>query len=614
MHLKKRVSILLSALIALGCLAACASNAEVTTEAKAGETKAPGVAYKAGTYEGVGKGNNGPIKVKVRVSATAIEAIDIVEQGETPAIASGALKSIPEAIVAGQTLAVDAVAGATRCSEGILGAVEQALAAAGANVAALKKAAPQAPQAKGTLEKTADVIIVGGGGAGLAAAVEASANGASVIVIEKTSILGGNTLVNGGIYNCPDPELQKPAGIEDSVDLFIKQTYEGGDRLGDLKLITTLCTNAYSGLQWLKGLGVQFKNAITQGPGSLYPRTHDTVNGTGADLIKAYVATLSQRADTCEIMMQVTGKSLITDGDRVVGVSAVDGSGNTITLHAKKDVILATGGFAANVEMRVKYCQGEKWPDLGPNLKTSNMAGITGDGIRMAEAVGANLVDMDQIQLLHMCSPKNGSTDGNTIKCKSVDSIIFVNQEGKRFVREDGRRDEISKATLAQTGGIMYAVESSDGNTGTYDELLTHDGRTYTKAIADGDLFSAPTVAELAALIGADATNLQAALDEYNANVEVGGTKDALGRTTFINKIITGPFIATPRCPAAHHTMGGVQIDSQCHVLRADGSLIVGLLAAGEVTGDIHGGNRLGGNAVVDTVVFGRIAGKTAAQ
>lgn len=604
--LKKRgvVTLLVLAVMA-GLLGAC------VTGIKGGQ--APQAAYKAGVYEGIGKGNNGPIKVKVTVSDKAILKVEVVSQQETSAIATGPLESIPAAIVSGQTLAVDTVSGATRVSEGILAAVEQALKAAGADIKALKtpKAAAKPAQAS---ELSADVIIVGGGGTGLAAAVEATDNGASVIVIEKTAILGGNTLVNGGIYNCPDPALQKPAGIDDSVELFIKQTYEGGDKIANLKLVTTMCENAYAGLQWLKGLGVKFQDKISQGPGSLYPRTHDTVNGTGADLIKAYAATLEKREDNCRILMNTAGKSLITKDGKVIGVLATDASGNTLTLNARKNVILATGGFAGNVEMRVKYCQGAKWPDLGPSLKTSNMPGVTGDGIRMAEAVGANLVDMDQIQLLHMCSPRNGSTDGNTIKDKSVDSVIFVNKEGKRFVREDGRRDEISKGTLQQTGGVMYVIESSDGNPGTYDQMLTHDGRTYTKAIADGDLITAPSVQELAIRIGADPANLQAALDDYNANVEKKAKSDAFGRTTFINKIVTGPFIATPRCPAAHHTMGGVQIDTETHVLRSDGTAIPGLLAAGEVTGGIHGGNRLGGNAVVDTVVFGRIAGKTAAK
>lgn len=606
MQIKRGLIALLFPIMLAGLLGACATVKNGTPAAKA--------LYTPGVYEGVGQGNNGPIRVKVTVTDKLIEKVEIVSQQETSAIATGPLESIPAAIVSGQTLAVDAVSGATHVSEGILAAVEQALTAAGADIKALKS--PKAAETKSSqpAEATADVIIVGGGGAGLAAAVEATSAGASVIVIEKTAILGGNTLVNGGIYNCPDPDLQKPAGIEDSVGLFIKQTYEGGDKIANLKLVTTMCENSYAGLQWLKSLGVQFKDKISQGPGSLYPRTHDTVNGTGADLIKAYVATLAKRGNLCRIMTNTTGKSLITKDGKVIGVLASDVAGNPLKLNARKNVILATGGFAGNVEMRVKYCQGSKWPYLGPNLKTSNMPGVTGDGIRMADAVGANLVDMDQLQLLHMCSPKNGSTDGNTIKDKSIDSIIFVNKEGRRFVREDGRRDEISKATLAQTGSIMYAIESADGNPGTYDQMLTHDGRTYTKAIADGDLISAPTVRELAVRIGADPANLQAALDDYNANVEKKAKVDAFGRTTFINKIVTGPFIATPRCPAAHHTMGGVQIDTECHVLRADGTIIPGLLAAGEVTGGIHGGNRLGGNAVVDTVVFGRIAGKTAAE
>lgn len=606
--MKKIATVLIAAMLAVVMLVGCGSK---TASPAASEEKSK--AYTAGTYEGEAQGKNGVVKVAVTVDDNSITEVKVTDHSETAGIGDAPIEQIPKEIVEGQTLKVDAVTGATITSNAILAAVEDALTKAGADIEALKAAEAAAKETK-TIEKTADVIIVGGGGAGLAAAVSATDGGASVIVVEKTAILGGNTLVCGGIYNCPDPKLQDPEGIEDSVELFATQTWEAGDKLANKELVDILCGNAYDGLKWLEGLGVEFTGKITQGPGSLYPRTHEAVKTHGTGFIDAYKTNLESKGDLYEAVMNTSAKSFIMENGKVVGVNAVDSDGNTVIFHANKDVILATGGFAGNVELREKYCEGEKWPDLGESLLTTNMAGVTGDGIIMAEEIGASLIDMEQIQLLHMTSPKNGSTDGNTIKCKSVDSVIFVNQEGNRFVREDGRRDEISKATLEQTDSFMYVVESSDGNTGSFEEMQVHDGRTYREAEADGDIFIADTLEELCEKTGMNVDNLKKSLDGYNASVREKATSDEFGRTVFVNEILNGPFVATPRVPSAHHTMGGVEIDSECHVLDTNGKIIEGLLAAGEVTGGIHGTNRVGGNAVVDTVVFGKIAGETASK
>ena len=222
-----------------------------------------------------------------------------------------------------------------------------------------------------------------------------------------------NSIVSGGIYNAPDPELQEPLGIEDSVDFYIQQTWEGGDKVANLDLVTVLCSNALDGLHWLESMGMEFDGTITQGVGSLYRRTHTAVMPNGTGYIKTFEDNLSAK-DNVTIIMETAGKSLITDDNgAVVGVIAEAKDGRKVTLHASKGVVLATGGFAGNVEMRVKYCQGEKWPNLGEGLITSNMPAITGDGIIMAQEAGADLVDMDQIQLLQVCNPKNGTTSGH---------------------------------------------------------------------------------------------------------------------------------------------------------------------------------------------------------
>ena len=340
-------------------------------------------------------------------------------------------------------------------------------------------------------------------------------------------------------------------------------------------------------------------------------RTHFSVLPNTWGIIKAFIETLQTR-DNVEILYETTANELVMEDGRVTGVIAAAKDGSTVTLHAENGVVLATGGFAGNVEMRQQYCEGDKWPNLGSSLNTTNVVSVTGDGIRMAEAIGAGLVDMDQIQLLHITNPKTG-VSGDAAVPQSTSGYILVNQEGNRFVREDGRRDEISQAIMAQTGGYAWLIQSADIITDP-DTQTTTLGKTITYMLENNlaDYTCADTLEELAEQIGVPYENLQATLDNYNAAVE-SGEADEFGRILLVNKLEAGPWYAFTRAPAAHHTMGGVRIDTSARVLTDDGEVIPGLFAAGEVTGGIHGGNRLGGNAIVDFVVYGRIAGTSAA-
>ncbi|MBR1409094.1 MAG: flavocytochrome c [Clostridia bacterium] len=567
--------------------------------------------YTPGTYEASAFGQNGQVPVKVTFTEDKIIRIEIGENIETPGVSDWPIALMPHRIINEQSLAVDTVSGATRTSNAILNAVKDCATQAGGDIDALTAAAEKAPVTD--IEETADVIIVGGGGAGLAAAVAATDKGASVILMEKTGFLGGNSIVSGGIYNAADPELQGPLGIEDSAEFHAQQTWEGGDKVADYELVKTLCFNALDGYHWLESMGMEFDGTITQGVGSLYRRTHKAVMPNGTGFIKTFRDNLACKSNFT-LIMETAGEKLIQDeSGRVVGVEGTGKNGNKVVLHANKGVVIATGGFAANVEMRVQYCQGEKWPELGAGLISSNMPAIQGDGIRMAEAAGAALRDMDQIQLLQVCNPWTGVTS-DVFGGGGVDACIYVNQEGNRFVREDGRRDVISAAILAQTNGRMYTVYNhiaiSDPST-----VKALGGRTWTSLEEEG-LFGyvhADTLEELAEKIGADPANLKAAVDTYNAHVKNGDAEDEFGRQLLTTALEEGPWYAHPRAPAAHHTMGGVVIDTGCHVLNAEGNAIPGLYAAGEVTGGIHGGNRLGGNAIVDFTVFGRIAGTNVA-
>ncbi len=607
----------------------------------------------AETFEGVGQGMGGDIKVSVTVEDGKITAIDVLSHGETAGISDPAFAQIPDAIIANQSLAVDAVAGATMTSNGLLAAVEAAAAAAGLDVEALKAAAVETEEKTYDSELTADVVVVGAGGAGLAAATAAKQNGASVIVIEKMGTVGGNSIICGGIYNSPDEALQSAVemtdsvkslvedaiaaepvsdehaeliaavkadyeawqangsvGLFDSANWYALQTWNGGDQVGRLSLVKVLANNSYAGLEWLKSLGMQFSDTIGQGAGSLYQRTHSSLDSMGTGYIKAFMNVVGEDS----VFTNTKGESLIQDETgRVVGVKATNPDGTELVLHANKGVIIATGGFSANVEMRQKYNTSGKWPVLGENVMTTNAAGITGDGIVMASEIGAGLVDMEQIQLLYLGNPVNGGMTRYTPRDLSgTDQIIFVNKEGERFVQEDGRRDVICCALIEQTDGLMYILESGDGNAVDPDELMTGDGVPARQAEEEGYLLIADTLEEMAEKIGCSYETLQATVDAFNAAVDAG--EDEFGRKLYSTKLTKGPWIACPRVACVHHTMGGITINENTQVLDVDGNVIEGLYAAGEVTGGLHGANRLGGNAIVDFVVFGKLAGENASK
>lgn len=636
-----------------GISGATVTSDAIKTAVKAALAEANGeeiasVSFTAGTYTGEAYGNVSTIIVDVTVSKTAIEKIEVTTQNETPGLWDAALEGVTSQILEYQTLAVDTVTGATASSNGIIAAVTNALEQTGADLTALKVPAEKEAVTVEHIEKTADVVVVGGGGAGLVAAISAAEKGASVIVLEKAPFLGGNLLVFGGIYNTPDADMQSVVEMSDSVKANLEaalaaepkndehaaaiaevkadyeawknagsvglfdsaawyslQTWNSGDQIANKTLVDIMCDGAYEGYLWLKELGVEFQDKVTQGAGSLYQRTHGAVKPNGSGFIFAYEDALAEY-DNVEILMETGATALVQDANgRVVAVEATDSVGNTYTVSATNGVVLATGGFAGNVELRQEYCEGETWQDLSEAVMTTNLVTVTGDGIIMAREIGANLVDMEQLQLLHLGNTFNGSTKGVIpYKGRNSDEVIFVNSEGNRFVAEDERRDVMCNAVLKQPGAFYWMVHDSkniDPNSVTVQEYLK-----------GGYLVKADTVEGLAEQMGVDAAVLQATIDQYN-NAVTTGVDELTGRTLLVATIDEGPYFAAKRVPSAHHTMGGVEIDVNTHVLDTEGNWIEGLYAAGEVCGDIHGGNRVGGNAVDDTVVFGRIAGANAA-
>ena len=643
--MKKVLAFALSAALMFSATACSQNTAEPTTAAPAASSEESTAAslFQAGTYTAEAKGMNGTVKVEVTVDESAITDIKVVEHEETPGISDPAIERIPAAILENQSIAVDAVSGATVTSNAIIAAVKDALLQSGASEDAIsQKKEAEAGASDELIEKSADVVVIGSGGAGMSAALEVVEAGGSVIIIDKMASVGGNTILAGSAMNAADPEMQSKqemtsaqldtiqelldlpakndlmqkwqdevrADIEeykannetylyDSPSLHKLQTYVDGDYVGNPELIDVYGDHALESVQWLSSLGTEWSDTITAAVGATWTRSHtplQTFGSKGAGFVVPQQKAVEEKGG--EILLEHTAEHLIMEDGRVTGVEGTTADGTPFKFTAEKGVILATGGFSANVEMRQQY--NKQWATLDETIPTSNGPMATGDGIIMAQEVGANLVGMEWIQMLP-----------TTVKSftPAIDSTILVNVNGERFVREDGRRDEISKATLEQPDSLYWRIVDAHV---TEDMLngIAYTGEVIDEMVDNEGVFKADTLAELAAQIGIPADALEKTVKEFNSYVESNGKGDPTGRTLFDQKIDKGPFYALVGKTKVHHTMGGVEINTDAQVLNTDGEVIPGFYAAGEVTGGIHGSNRLGGNAITDIITFGRIAGQ----
>ncbi len=602
--MKKR-SIL--ALLTASCLmlASCGQTAQETPDPTQENT---GSAYTAGTYEATVNGHNAPITVAITVSDNAITKVEVPTENETIGVGKVAIERMTQRIVDEQSLACDVITGASITSRAILNGAATALKEAGMDTTELTKA-PAKPEAKDA-EYTADVVVVGGGGAGLAAAVSAAQNGASVIVVEKLDILGGSTNVSEGALNAVDPERQGAQGIEDSVEKFITQTYEGGHSTGDMDLITYMCENAMGSVEWLESIGVEFKDEVGTATGALWQRSHYTVTPSGNSYIRVFDEVMS-KMDNVQILYSTTAEELITDGDKVTGVKATGRYGETVTVNANNGVVLATGGFGSNKEMLGEANTGV-WSHVDvTKLGCTNMyLSAQGAGITMAQAIGADVTGMSDIQL-HPCgTPGTGLMENIRTSGRNR---IFANVHGDRFVNEGAARDTLAQAILDQDEQTYWIVVNAIRYPSR--DFVDANGATIANMVAQGVVVEADTLAELAEKTGMDADKLQASIDDYNAIVR-GELEDPLGFTAnnqADQEMLEGPWYACKKVVTVHHTMGGLKINVNTEVLDTEGNVIEGLFAAGEVTGGIHGENRLGGNAIADCMTYGRLAGANAA-
>lgn len=554
-------------------------------------------AYKAGTYTGKSDlGHGGSVQAEVTVSETEIEKIVVDASGETGAIGEGAVEQLTNEIIQSQSLAVDVVSGASESSNAILDAVTDALKQAGADIDALKDPENkieivEAPQE----DLDVDVVIVGAGGAGMAAAVEAKEAGKEVVIIEKMPIVGGNTNRATGGMNASETYIQKEQGIEDSNDVFYADTLKGGKDLNDPDLLHTMVEHSADALKWVNDLGADLTKVSFSG-GATNQRIHQPADGSPVGPVVVDVLSKKLKELEVPILLNTKAEKLILDQEKVTGVEATDANGHPFKIHADA-VILSTGGFGANHEMVEKYN-----PDL-KGFATTNHSGATGDGITMAQEVGADLMQIDQIQIHPTTDPDTGYLFTEGLR---GDGAVLVNKEGKRFTNELLTRDVVSQNILKQTDGIAYLITN---------EAMKEENASLAGYIEDGYALKGDSVAELAEAMEADEESLTKTMKDYTSAVEKGVDEEFdRAANTMVQSLAEGPYYAIPVTPSIHHTMGGLKIDPDTRVLSEDGKAIPGLYAAGELVGGVHGGNRIGGNAVLDIIVFGRIAGQTAAE
>lgn len=443
--------------------------------------------------------------------------------------------------------------------------------------------------------ESADIIIIGSGGAGLSAAVEAYENGTkNIVVLEKMPIVGGNTNRATGGLNAAGTPQQEKAGIEDSVELMIEDTMKGGYNKNNPELVKVLATNAKESVAFLTKLGADLSD-VGRLAGASVNRTHRPTGGAavGAEI----VATLKKAVEDRKIEVKLwnTATEVITDKDgSVSGVKATDKEGKEYTINAKV-VIIAAGGFSANEKMVIKY---------NPNLKgfiTTNHAGATGDGIGLGTKLGADLVDMKEIQTHPTVVPEKAIMITEAVRGNGA---ILINKDGNRFVNELFTRDVVSKAILEQKDKVAYLF---------FDDGMRESLKATEEYFNMELVTEAGSVSELADTLKIDKNAFESTIKTYNE--AVASKKDTeFKREDMPIQLNKGKVYAIEVSPAVHHTMGGLVINTNAQVLNAKGQPIVGLYAAGEVTGGVHGGNRLGGNALADIITYGRIAGKNSSK
>jgi fumarate reductase flavoprotein subunit len=440
--------------------------------------------------------------------------------------------------------------------------------------------------------ETADIVVIGSGGTGLTTALTAFDAGARVIVLEKMPITGGNTQLAAGGMNAAPTRFQAAKGIKDSLKIMYDDTYNGGQKLGNPELVDILVRDSAGSVEFLTGLGADLTDVGRMG-GASVNRCH---RPTGGDAVGHHIVhVLRQSAIKRKLDVRTNArvvKIFKAPNGRVTGVLVANKRGELYSIEAPV-IVLASGGFSSDLARVARYR-----PEYA-GYSSTNQPGATGDGIDLAVELGAQLIGMKEIQI----HPTQAA--GSKILITEAvrgNGAILVNRRGERFVNELTTRDACSAAILRQPGGTAFLVLDD----AIRRSLKQIEGYFHLELAREG-----ATPEALARAIGAEPTTLAATLNTYN-QAQAAKVDGAFKRTDMPRPISKPGYVAIEVRPGIHYTMGGVAIDPRTRVLASDGQVLAGVFAAGEVTGGVHGANRLGGNSISETVTFGRIAGREA--
>lgn len=534
-----------------------------------------------GTFTGTGAGRNGPIQVLITVIDGKLTDAKITKEEETPDIGFPAEQEILDYfITSGGKTDIDAISGATISSNGITEALN----------AALEKSAGSIRVKTAYTDSSADIVIIGAGGAGLTAATEAASKGAHVIVLEKNGFVGGNSNSSTAGLNASQTSVQKKLGITDTNEQFFKDTMAGGHNKNDPELVKTLVESSAGIVEWLQSdiVKADLSDVGLMG-GCTNRRTHRPIGGQaiGSHLVTKLNEAAKNAGAEIRLGNQVT--DIIAENGIPRGVRVQNESGS-YTIKAKA-IIIATGGFGANSALIEKYR-----PDLR-GFPTTNVKSAQGDAFRWVEKFNAQLTLMNEIQTHPTVVAGQGIMITEAIRGNGA---IMIDHRGRRFINELETRDVVSQAVISLPEKTAYL-------------LFNDEVRSSLKAVESYiQLFTTgSTIQELAEKLNMDPQILQDTIEAYDKAREEKAA-DSFGRKDHARALSAGSWYAIEVEPAIHHTMGGLKINSKAQVLNKSNNPIQNLYAAGEVTGGVHGDNRLGGNAVADICIFGKIAAESA--
>lgn len=568
--MKKFLCFLLSLVLVIS-LGGCSKN------------ESSGIFSKPGTYSSTAKGINGDIVVTVEFDSERIKDIQI-ESDETAAIGVSAMDKLKQQVLDNQSIAVDTVAGATISSTAFIEALKDCVKQAGGDEGKLNG---EIKTVEAELNTEADVIVVGAGGAGLTAAYTASKRGLSVILLEKSDALGGNTVCAANGINAYNSDVQ----LADN-DYTEKASYEGilalqtGNDHVDEQLVKAFIDNSGETINLYSELGVDFEVSISEDTRNENPNYYmlkaEENGSTAVTMVNAIVKAVE--ATDVEIYCKMDAYKLVEEDGVIKGVVAKNDEGQDVTFTGNS-VILCTGGFGQNRELVAEVS-----PKL-KNARTDEKAPTTGEGLLMAIEVGAGYIDLDKIQTFPVVIEGYGMLTPNKLPGGfPMNGTIVVNNAGERFASE---QFEMVDGVLSQEDGVAYAI---------FGEENLNDSMKQLKEL--GFLYEADSAEELANTLGIDAEGLVNTIASWNS-----GSDELFDRE--VTSKLDGKLYSYKFSVGAHYFMGGITINADTQVLDSEGNVIEGLYAAGEVTGGFHGTQRIDGSGTGDAFVFGRIAGNS---